>query len=107
MVYKLLLQGREKMPAYWLGAFFYPRGLLALLKQECYRHHGHDRTGNIEPFVFQTEITARDKDHVSWTALNACDEQMILLRSYANRIDLLYLDTKQWMEYSLFLVQIN
>ena len=58
-------QGREKMPAYWLGAFFSPRGLLAQLKQECYRVHGHDRSGNIEPFVFQTEITARDKDHVS------------------------------------------
>ena len=52
------------MPAYWLGAFFYPRGLLALLKQDCYRQHGQDRGGNIEQFVFQTEITSRDKDHV-------------------------------------------
>ena len=53
------------MPAYWLGAFFYPRGLLALLKQDCYRHYVADRSGNIEHFAFQTEITARDKDHVS------------------------------------------
>ena len=53
------------MPAYWLGAFFNPRGLLALLKQDAYRHHGTDRSGNIEQYVFQTEITARDKDHVS------------------------------------------
>ena len=53
------------MPAYWLGAFFYPRGLLALLKQDAYRHHNQDRSGNIDNFVFQTEITARDKDHVS------------------------------------------
>ena len=52
------------MPAYWLGAFFHPQGLLALLKQEAYRHSS-DRTGYLEPYVFQTEITARDKDHVS------------------------------------------
>jgi dynein heavy chain len=59
------LQGREKMPAYWLGAFYFPRGLLALLKQDAYRHHNQDRSGNIDTFVFQTEITSRDKDHVS------------------------------------------
>ena len=61
----VIFQGREKMPAYWLGAFFNPRGLLAILKQDCYRHHANDRSGAIEQFVFQTEITARDKDHVS------------------------------------------
>ena len=53
------------MPAYWLGAFFYPRGLLSLLKQESYKHHAGDRSGNFDQYVFQTEITARDKDHVS------------------------------------------
>ena len=52
------------MPAYWLGAFTYPRGLLALLKQDCYRHHPQDRSGTFDQYVFQTEVTARDKDHV-------------------------------------------
>ena len=58
-------QGREKMPAYWLGAFFNPRGLLALMKQEYTKHFSGDRSGNFEQFVFQTEVTSRDKDHVS------------------------------------------
>lgn len=53
------------MPAYWLGAFFNPKGLLALLKQEAMAHHASDRGSNFEQFVFQTEITSRDKDHVS------------------------------------------
>ncbi|XP_074662754.1 uncharacterized protein LOC141915202 [Tubulanus polymorphus] len=62
---KILALGREKMPAYWLGAFFNPRGLLALLKQDTYKHYNHfDRSGNMEPCVFQTELTARDKDHL-------------------------------------------
>ncbi|CAH1799095.1 unnamed protein product [Owenia fusiformis] len=62
---RILVSGREKMPAYWLGAFFHPRGLLALLKQEAHRSYARqDRTGNIEQFVFQTEITSRDKDHL-------------------------------------------
>lgn len=56
------------MPAYWLGAFFYPKGLLALVKQDCYKHHSSERSGNFEQYVFQTEITARDKDHVSNTS---------------------------------------
>jgi hypothetical protein len=60
-----LFQGREKMPAYWLGAFFNPRGLLALMKQDCIRQFSGDRSGNFEQFVFQTEVTSRDKDHVS------------------------------------------
>ena len=66
---RMLSTGREKMPAYWLGAFFYPRGLLALLRQDHYRHFGQERGGLIEQFVFQTEITARDKDHVSTLAM--------------------------------------
>ena len=53
------------MPAYWLGAFFNPRALLSSFKQEAYRQHTIDRSGNIENIVFQTELTARDKDHVS------------------------------------------
>lgn len=63
------------MPAYWLGAFFNPRGLLALLKQESMKQFSADRSGNFEQFTFQTEVTSRDKDHVSvhrgWVAL--CD----------------------------------
>ena len=54
------------MPAYWLGAFFYPRGLLAMVKQEAHVHHSRDRSGNVDTYVFQTEVTARDKDHVSY-----------------------------------------
>jgi len=53
------------MPAYWLGAFFNPRGLLALMKQDYIRQYSSDRSGNFEQFVFQTEVTSRDKDHVS------------------------------------------
>ncbi|KAL5010133.1 hypothetical protein ScPMuIL_012438 [Solemya velum] len=61
---KILVQGRDKMPAYWLGAFFNPRGLLALLKQDCMRHFSGDKSGHFEQFVFQTEVTSRDKDHL-------------------------------------------
>jgi len=53
------------MPAYWLGAFFNPRGLLALMKQEYIKQYSNERSGNFEQFVFQTEVTSRDKDHVS------------------------------------------
>ncbi|KAK6187606.1 hypothetical protein SNE40_005595 [Patella caerulea] len=61
---KILTLGREKMPAYWLGAFFNPRGLLSLLKQEYTKHFSGERSGNFEQFVFQTEVTSRDKDHL-------------------------------------------
>ncbi|XP_070190368.1 uncharacterized protein [Littorina saxatilis] len=61
---RILSLGREKMPAYWLGAFFNPRGLLALVKQESIRAFSGDRSGNFEQFVFQTEVTSRDKDHL-------------------------------------------
>ena len=60
----LYSQGREKMPAYWLGAFFKPRALLSVFKQEAYKQHTTDRSGNIDTIAFQTELTARDKDHV-------------------------------------------
>ncbi|XP_064629693.1 uncharacterized protein LOC135488785 isoform X2 [Lineus longissimus] len=62
---RILSLGKEKMPAYWLGAFTYPRTLLALLKQDAYRHHSaSERSGNIDHLIFQTEITSRDKDHL-------------------------------------------
>ncbi|XP_071954985.1 uncharacterized protein [Antedon mediterranea] len=60
---KIIIQGREKFPAFWLGAFFQPKSLLALLKQDAMRAHGQ-HAAQMEPFIFQTEITARDKDHV-------------------------------------------
>ncbi|XP_077863125.1 dynein axonemal heavy chain 5-like [Saccoglossus kowalevskii] len=60
---RILVLGRDKFPAFWLGAFFYPRALLAMIKQEAMRIYG-SQTSQVEPFVFQTEITARDKDHV-------------------------------------------
>ncbi|XP_071801693.1 uncharacterized protein [Asterias amurensis] len=60
---RIIIQGRDKFPAYWLGAFFHPKNLLALLRQDAIRNYGNNTT-QIEPFVFQTEITARDKDHV-------------------------------------------
>ncbi|BFZ10055.1 hypothetical protein BsWGS_13094 [Bradybaena similaris] len=61
---RILTLGREKMPAYWLGAFFNPRGLLALLKQDSVRNYATDRPGAFELFTFQTEYTTRDKDHL-------------------------------------------
>ena len=53
------------MAAYWLGAFFYPRGLIANLKLEYYRQTLHDHTSSVNTVVVQSEITGRDKDHVS------------------------------------------
>ncbi|XP_035829673.1 dynein heavy chain 5, axonemal isoform X2 [Aplysia californica] len=61
---RILSLGREKMPAYWLGAFFNPRGLLALLKQDSIKSYAVERSGNFELFTFQTEVTSRDKDHL-------------------------------------------
>ncbi|KAF6038218.1 hypothetical protein EB796_003489 [Bugula neritina] len=62
---RILVLGREKNPAYWLGCFTNPQGLLTLLKQEYIKHSiANDRSGNLENFVYQTEITNRDKDHL-------------------------------------------
>ena len=36
-----------------------------MLKQDYYRFHTVDRSGSLEPLAFQSEITVRDKDHVS------------------------------------------
>lgn len=52
------------MPVYWLGAFRNPKGLLSVLKQEAIRRYS-ERTGNVDSIEFKTEITQRDKDHVS------------------------------------------
>ncbi|XP_052708586.1 uncharacterized protein LOC128183562 isoform X10 [Crassostrea angulata] len=61
---KILSMGRKAMPAYWLGAFFNPRGLLALLKQEAIKNYCGDRSGNFEQFTFQTDTTFRDFGHL-------------------------------------------
>ncbi|KAM9316607.1 uncharacterized protein PAF06_007656 [Gastrophryne carolinensis] len=60
---KLLQLGYEKMPTYWLGAFYNPKGLLSVLKQEAIRGYS-ERTGNAEPLEFKSEITQRDKEHI-------------------------------------------
>lgn len=52
------------MAAYWLGAFFRPRALIAVLKQEAIKAH-IEKSGNVDNIVFHTEVTQRDKDHVS------------------------------------------
>lgn len=67
------------MPAYWLGAFFNPRGLLALLKQEAIKNYCGDRSGNFEQFTFQTDTTFRDFGHVSTSDLN--NEYIFLMRA--------------------------
>jgi len=60
---RIIVQGREKVPAYWLGAFFNPRRFLSIIKQEAVRN-SEGKPSATEPFVFQTEITGRDKDHL-------------------------------------------
>ncbi|XP_033874385.3 dynein axonemal heavy chain 8-like [Acipenser ruthenus] len=60
---KILLLGQEKMPTYWLGAFRNPKGLLGVFRQQSAKQHA-ERTGSIEPMVFQTVITQRDKEHM-------------------------------------------
>lgn len=60
---RIIVQGRERVPAYWLGAFFNPRRFLSIIKQEAVRNY-EGRVSGTEPFVYQTEITGRDKDHL-------------------------------------------
>ncbi|XP_063714091.1 dynein axonemal heavy chain 5-like isoform X5 [Symsagittifera roscoffensis] len=60
---RMLQQGREKCPAYWLGGLYNPRGLLACLKQELLKNYS-EAAGQVEQLVFRTEITGRDKDHL-------------------------------------------
>ncbi|XP_041109797.1 dynein heavy chain 8, axonemal-like [Polyodon spathula] len=60
---KILLLGQEKMPTYWLGAFRNPKGLLGVFRQQSAKQHA-EQTGSIEPMVFQTVITQRDKEHM-------------------------------------------
>ena len=62
---KCLTVGKEKMPAYNLSAFFNPKALLSLFKFEMIKHkNANDETGCVEPILFQTDMTSRDKEHV-------------------------------------------
>eukprot|EP00794_Sanderia_malayensis_P000407 gene407-1042_t len=60
---KILYQGKEKVPAYWLAAFFNPKRMLAVVMQEAIRQY-EAHSVVTEQFVFRTEITGRDKDHL-------------------------------------------
>lgn len=42
--------------------------ILVIFLQEAVRHH-EGKVSSTEPYIFQTEITGRDKDHVSNTSL--------------------------------------
>ncbi len=54
------------MPAYNLSVFYNPQELLALFKHEFIKSKNqNDEVGCIENLVFQSEMTSRDKDHVS------------------------------------------
>ena len=54
------------MPAYNLSVFYNPQELLALFKHEFIKiKNQNDEVGCIENLVFQSEMTSRDKDHVS------------------------------------------
>ena len=61
---KLFQWGREKTPAYCLGAFTRPEALLALMKQDAFKYYGSLRAGAVDSLIFHTELTARDKDHL-------------------------------------------
>lgn len=58
-------KGREKIPAFNLGAYYNPRMLLAIFKYETLKNKNqNDEVGCVESLVFQSEFTLRDKDHV-------------------------------------------
>jgi len=60
---RILYQGKEKIPAYWLAAFFNPKRVLAVVMQQSIRQYQMHNVVT-EQFVFRTEITGRDKDHL-------------------------------------------
>ena len=60
-----LNQGREKNPYYNIGAFYFPLGLLSILKHETLvAKNKSDEIGCLENLVFQSEMTSRDKEHL-------------------------------------------
>ncbi|XP_077973667.1 uncharacterized protein LOC120348568 isoform X2 [Styela clava] len=60
---RILMLGRDKVAAYWLGAFFNPHALMSIFKQEAVKNH-LEKYGSVDNIVVQTEITQRDKDHL-------------------------------------------
>lgn len=65
MLIYFLKKGREKIPAFNLGAYFNPRALLSLFKYETLKNKNqNDEVGCVESLIFQSEFTLRDKDHV-------------------------------------------
>ncbi|GAB1604755.1 dynein axonemal heavy chain 5 isoform X2 [Argonauta hians] len=57
---KIIHLGREKMPSYWLGAFFRPKMFLSIFRREfisklCIENNDYETV---------TVITGRDKDHI-------------------------------------------
>ncbi|CAF0814844.1 unnamed protein product, partial [Brachionus calyciflorus] len=62
---KCLSMSREKNPAFNLGAYYYPQNLLSLFKFETLKTKNQaEDFGCVEPLVFQTEMTSRDKEHL-------------------------------------------
>ncbi|CAK8694917.1 unnamed protein product [Clavelina lepadiformis] len=60
---RILAVGKDKIAAYWLGAFFNPHALVSALKQEGIKNHV-EKSGNVDNVVFHIEVTQRDKDHL-------------------------------------------
>jgi hypothetical protein len=68
-----LKKGREKNPGYNLSAFYWPQALLSLFKMETFRQRNQNEENPLlEMLVFQSEMTARDKEHVSFLFLFGC-----------------------------------
>ncbi len=66
----LYLKGRDKNPAFNLSAFFWPQTLLSIFKLETFRlKNQNEENPCLETLVFQTEMTARDKEHVGFKEL--------------------------------------
>jgi hypothetical protein len=58
-------KGRDKSPGYNLSAFYWPQALLSLFKMETFRQRNQNEENPcLESLVFQSEMTARDKEHV-------------------------------------------
>merc|ERR1712151_721281 len=61
---KVMDKGSERTPAYWLGAYFNPKRLIALVLQESMQTAEVKQSGTYESYVIKTELTGRDKDHL-------------------------------------------
>jgi len=61
---KVLLLGRDRMPGYWLAAFFNPKRLLTVIIQDSIQNSSCFSGGDKLSYIVKTEITSRDKDHL-------------------------------------------